>query len=62
MTYNLVWLKSSTPIGTEDFDQLSLAKYRAMSFLRQMNTRFGATGVKVTDESGAPLYLETVRL
>ena len=61
MVYTLVWLKGPNPIGTEDFEQLSAAKDRAISFLRDMNRRFGATSVKVTDDSGSAVYLETIR-
>ena len=60
MTYKVVWLRDSSPIGSEPFEQLDEAKNRAQAELDRMRARFGATAVKVVDDCGAPCFLNSV--
>ena len=60
MAYNIVWLRGSFTLGTEEFELLDSAIGRAREGLPDMNARFQATAVKVVDEKGSPHFLESV--
>ena len=60
MAYKVVWLRDSVAIGIESFDYLGQARDRAAGHLKQMQTSFNVTTVKVVDDNGSPLFLDTV--
>jgi hypothetical protein len=60
MAFTVVWLRGPSVIGSEDFEELSSATEHADGQLSQMQTRFGATAVKVVDEEGVPHFLRAI--
>jgi hypothetical protein len=47
-------------MGTEEFPDLESATEHAKDQLPQMQSRFGATAVKVIDEAGTPHFLKSI--
>lgn len=60
MAFTVVWLRGPSVIGSEDFDELARATEHADGQLTQMQTRFGATAVKVVDGEGVPHFLRAI--
>ena len=47
-------------MGSKNFDDLDAATEHAKEELPQMQSRFGATAVKIVDESGNPHFLKAI--
>jgi hypothetical protein len=60
MGFILIWMRGSISIGTEEFDDLEAAAAHGNDQLTQMQSRFGATAVKVIDEAGNPHFLKSI--
>jgi hypothetical protein len=60
MTFMVVWMRGQVAIGTEALANLEAAIEHTMDQLPQMQKRFGATAVKVVDESGKPQFLKAI--
>ena len=60
MAFTLMWLKGPFVIGSERFDDLAVATAHAGEQIEQMQGRFGATAVKVVDETGTPHFLKSL--
>lgn len=60
MAFTIVWLKGPLSIGTENFDELASATRHADERMPQMQARYGATAVKIVDETGTPHFLKAI--
>jgi hypothetical protein len=60
MTFTVVWMKGPLVMGTQAYASLDEASRRAQDELPQMHVQFGATAVKVVDETGAPCFLKAI--
>lgn len=60
MAYKIVWLRDSFAIGTEQIDGLDEAKARAREHLQRMHADFAVTAVKVVDDRGTALFLDSL--
>ena len=60
MTYTLMWMRGPLTMGSEAFDELDAATRHAEEMMPQMQSRFGATAVKIVDAAGTPHYLKSI--
>ena len=60
MTFTVIWMRGPQPMGSKRFEDLALATGYAVDNLRDVQANFGATAVKVVDESGAPQFLKAI--
>ena len=60
MTFTLMWMRGPLSMGTEEFPDLESATEHARDQLPQMQSRFGATAVKVVDADGNPHFLKSI--
>lgn len=60
MGFTVMWMRGPLSMGTEEFDDLESATDHAKNQLEQMQSRFGATAVKVVDETGSPHFLKSI--
>jgi hypothetical protein len=60
MALTIVWMKGPLVMGTRAFDSLDEATQSAQEELLQMQRQFGATAMKVVDESGNPCFLRAI--
>jgi hypothetical protein len=60
MAFTIVWMKGPLVMGTNAFDSLDEATRSAQSEMPEMQRQFGATAVKVVDESGNPCFLRAI--
>ena len=60
MTYTVVWMRGPMAMGTEPFDELDPAVAHAQEMIEQMQSRFGATSVKIVDEEGTAHFLRSI--
>ena len=60
MAFTVVWLRGPLTMGTEAFEDLEGATRHAEDQMPQMQSRFGATAVKVVDDSGTPHFLKAI--
>jgi hypothetical protein len=60
MGYTVMWMRGPMSMGTEEFDDLDAATDHAKEQLPQMQSRFGATAVKVVDATGNPHFLKSI--
>ena len=55
-----MWMRGPLSMGIEEFDDLETATKQANEQLPQMQSRFGATAVKIVDEKGVPHFLKSI--
>jgi hypothetical protein len=60
MGFTLMWMRGPLTMGSEAFDDLDSAVRHAGGMMEQMQSRFGATAVKVVDEKGVPHFLKSI--
>ena len=60
MAFTLMWMRGPLSMGTEEFADLKTATEYATEQLPQMQSRFGATAVKVVDDAGNPHFLKSI--
>ncbi|HEY5723140.1 MAG TPA: hypothetical protein VIT45_12535 [Allosphingosinicella sp.] len=60
MAFTLMWMRGPLAMGSEEYDDLESATAHARDRMEQMQTRFGATAVKVVDEKGVPHFLKSI--
>jgi hypothetical protein len=60
MAFTIVWMKGPLVMGTRAVDSLDEATRSAQDEMPDMQHQFGATAVKVVDESGAPCFLRAI--
>jgi hypothetical protein len=60
MGFTLMWMRGPMTMGSEAFDDLDSATAHANEMMAQMQTRFGATAVKIVDQKGVPHFLKSL--
>ena len=60
MGFTLMWMRGPLTMGSEQFADLDAATAHATEMMTQMQTRFGATAVKVVDRQGVPHFLKSI--
>jgi hypothetical protein len=60
MAFTVMWMRGPLSMGSQEFDDLEAATEHAKEQLPQMQSRFGATAVKVVDETGNPHFLKAI--
>ena len=60
MTFQVMWMRGPLTMGSEAFDELTVATAYATDHLAEMQNRFNATAVKVVDEKGTPHFLRSL--
>ena len=60
MGFTLMWMRGPMTMGSEEFTDLEAAAAHAGNTMAQMQTRFGATAVKIVDEKGVPHFLKSI--
>ena len=60
MGYTLMWMRGPLSMGVEEFEDLKAASAHAEAMMAQMQSRFGATAVKIVDEKGTPHFLKSI--
>ena len=60
MAFTVIWMRGAQPMGSKHFDDLAVATGYALDNLRDVQTQFGATAVKVIDERGHPQFLKAI--
>ena len=60
MTFTVMWMRGPLPMGNEEFADLDSATEHAKDKLADMAERFGATAVKIIDETGTPHFLKAI--
>ena len=60
MTFTVMWMRGPLSMGSKEFDELDAATEHAKEELPQMQSRFGATAVKIVDEAGNPHFLKAI--
>jgi hypothetical protein len=60
MSYKVMWMRGPLAMGSESFDDLGAATRYAGDQLPEMQSRFGATAVKVVDGLGMPHFLRSL--
>ena len=60
MSFKVMWMRGPLAMGSESFDDLGVATRYATDHLPEMQTRFGATAVKVVDGLGMPHFLRSL--
>ena len=60
MSFTVIWMRGPQAMGTKSFDELTPATNYAEDNLPHIQTRFGATAVKIIDATGNPLYLKAL--
>ncbi|HEX8573760.1 MAG TPA: hypothetical protein VF759_13530 [Allosphingosinicella sp.] len=53
-------MRGPLTMGSEAFDDLAVATGYATDQLGEMQSRFGATAVKIVDDSGTPHFLRSL--
>jgi hypothetical protein len=60
MSFKVMWMRGPLAMGSEAFEDLEAAQRYATDQLPEMQTRFGATAVKVVDNLGMPHFLRSL--
>ena len=60
MGFKVMWMRGPLTMGTEAFEDLPEATAYATDHIDDMQSRFGATAVKVVDEGGIPHFLRSL--
>lgn len=60
MSYKVMWMRGPLAMGSESFDDLRSATAYAADQLPEMQSRFGATAVKIVDALGTPHFLRSL--
>lgn len=60
MPFTVIWMRGGQAMGSKHFDDLALATDYAIDNLRDVQSQFGATAVKVVDERGNPQFLKAL--
>ena len=60
MAFTVIWMRGAQAMGSKHFDDLERATGYALDNLRDVQTQFGATAVKVIDEKGVPQFLKAI--
>lgn len=60
MAFTVIWMRGAQAMGSKHFDDLSVATGYALDNLRDVQSQFGATAVKIVDEKGAPQFLKAI--
>jgi hypothetical protein len=60
MSFKVMWMRGPLTMGSEAFDDLEGATDYATQHIAEMQSRFGATAVKVVDDIGVPHFLRSL--
>ena len=60
MSFKVMWMRGPLTMGSEGFDDLEAATVHAGDQLPEMQSRFGATAVKIVDSLGNPHFLRSL--
>ena len=60
MSFKVMWMRGPLAMGSEAFDELAAATQHAGAHFSEMQSRFGATAVKVVDAAGTPHFLRSL--
>ena len=60
MTFKVMWMRGPLTMGAEAFEDLPAATTYATDRMSDMQSRFGATAVKVVDGAGTPHFLRSL--
>ncbi|HYG48001.1 MAG TPA: hypothetical protein VD846_08665 [Allosphingosinicella sp.] len=60
MSFKVMWMRGPLTMGSEAFDDLGTATQYATGQLPEMQSRFGATAVKIVDGLGTPHFLRSL--
>ncbi len=60
MAFTIVWMKGPLVMGASAYGTLDEATRAAQDEMPDMQRQFGATAVKVVDESGNPCFLRAI--
>jgi hypothetical protein len=60
MSFKVMWMRGPLTMGSEGFDDLGAASRYAADRLPEMQSRFGATAVKIVDAVGTPHFLRSL--
>ncbi|HEX9948391.1 MAG TPA: hypothetical protein VGA98_12680 [Allosphingosinicella sp.] len=60
MSFKVMWMRGPLSMGSEAFDDLDDATRHAADQLPEMQSRFGATAVKIVDALGTPHFLRSL--
>jgi hypothetical protein len=60
MSFKVMWMRGPLTMGSEAFDELEAATRHAGACFQDMQSRFGATAVKVVDGTGTPHFLRSL--
>ena len=60
MGFKVMWMRGPLTMGSEAFDDLVEATGYATDHIEEMQSRFGATAVKVVDDVGTPHFLRSL--
>jgi hypothetical protein len=60
MSFKVMWMRGPLTMGSESFDDLEAATLYAGDQLPEMQSRFGATAVKIVDGLGTPHFLRSL--
>ena len=60
MAFKVMWMRGPLTMGSEAFEELDGATSYALDNIQDMQSRFGATAVKVIDDLGVPHFLRSL--
>ena len=60
MSFKVMWMRGPLAMGSEAFDDLGAATKYAADQLPEMQSRYGATAVKIVDALGKPHFLRSL--
>jgi hypothetical protein len=60
MAFKVMWMRGPLTMGSEAFEELDGATRYALDNIQDMQSRFGATAVKVIDDLGVPHFLRSL--
>ena len=60
MAFTVVWMRGPQRMATKRFEELAPATDYAVDNLRDIQTNFGATAVKIVDDEGHPHFLKSI--
>lgn len=60
MNFKVMWMGGPLAMGSEAFDDLATATRYAGDQLPEMQSRFGATAVKIVDAGDTPHFLRSL--
>ena len=60
MAFTVIWMRGPQAMGTKRFAELAAATGYAVDNLRDVQSNFGATAVKIVDDEGCPHFLKSI--